>query len=61
VIKTLDGVLELYEKALKNEEVDSELVMQALVSLKSYDSPAKYPIATMLRQVYREIHQENSG
>jgi hypothetical protein len=61
VIKTLDGVLELYEKALKNEKVDSELVMQALVSLKSYDSPAKYPIATMLRQVYREIQQDNSG
>lgn len=60
VIKTLDGVLELYERALKNQEVDSDLVMQAIVSLKNYDSPAKYPIATMLRQVYRELQREPS-
>jgi MoxR-like ATPase len=61
VIKTLDGVLELYERSLNNEAVDPELVLEALVSLKSYDSPAKYPIATMLRQVYREISREISG
>jgi len=60
VIKTLDGVLELYERALKNQEVDSDLVVQAIVSLKNYDSPAKYPIATMLRQVYRELQREPS-
>jgi hypothetical protein len=60
MIKTLDGVLELYEQAMKNEAVDPGLVLEALVSLKSYDSPAKYPIATMLRQVYREIVRETS-
>lgn len=60
MIKTLDGVLELYERALRNEEVDPELVLEALTSLKNYDSPAKYPIATMLRQVYREIARETA-
>lgn len=60
MIKTLDGVLELYEKALRNQPVDPELILDALVSLKSYDSPAKYPIATMLRQVYREIGPADS-
>ncbi|MDY6794907.1 MAG: hypothetical protein SWK76_06465 [Actinomycetota bacterium] len=58
VIKTLDGVLELYEKAVQNEPVEPDLILQALVSLKNYDSPAKYPIATMLRQGYREVLQE---
>lgn len=55
MIQTLDGVLDLYERAVKNEDVNADLVLEALASLKNYDSPAKYPIATMLRQVYREI------
>jgi MoxR-like ATPase len=55
MIKTLDGVLELYESSLRNEAADPGLVLEALDSLKRYDSPAKYPIATMLRQVYLEI------
>jgi hypothetical protein len=55
MIKTLDGVLELYESSLRNETADPGLVLEALDSLKRYDSPAKYPIATMLRQVYLEI------
>jgi MoxR-like ATPase len=55
MVKTLDGVLELYEKAVKGEKVRPDLVLEALASLKSYDSPAKYPIATMLRQVYRDL------
>jgi len=55
MIKTLDGVLELYERSLRKESVKSGLVLEALDSLKRYDSPAKYPIATMLRQVYLEI------
>ncbi len=55
MIKTLDGVLELYERSLSNEPVDRHLVLEALESLKRYDSPAKYPIATMLRQVFFEI------
>lgn len=58
MIKTLDGVLELYEHAVRGEAVDAGLILEALESLKSYDSPAKYPIATMLRQVYREIARE---
>ncbi len=55
MIKTLDGVLDLYERSLDRQEVDPDLVLDALLSLKGYDSPAKYPIATMLRQVYSEI------
>ncbi len=58
MIKTLDGALELYESSLKNADVDPGLVLEALDSLKRYDSPAKYPIATMLRQVYLEIARE---
>jgi len=60
MIKTLDGVLELFERSLNNEAVDPELVLEALASLKSYDSPAKYPIATMLRQVYGEMSRNVS-
>ncbi len=58
VIKTLDGVLELYERSLRDEKVEPGLVIDALESLKRYDSPAKYPIATMLRQVYLEITRD---
>ncbi|MEJ5186807.1 MAG: hypothetical protein WHT46_06975, partial [Candidatus Geothermincolales bacterium] len=55
MIRTLDAVLDLYERAMKGQEVEAGLVLEALASLKNYDSPAKYPIATMLRQVYREL------
>jgi AAA lid domain len=61
MIKTLDGVLELYERSLRGDVVDKELVLEAMNSLKSYDSPAKYPIATMLRQVYGEMAGRVSG
>jgi len=55
MIKTLDGVLDLYQQSMQRVEVKPELILEALASLKGYDSPAKYPIATMLRQVYSEI------
>jgi MoxR-like ATPase len=55
MIRTLDAVLDLYERAMKGQGVEAGLVLEALGSLKNYDSPAKYPIATMLRQVYREL------
>ncbi|WP_287155556.1 hypothetical protein [Candidatus Solincola tengchongensis] len=61
MIKTLDAVLDLYERAVHGEKVDPEMVLEALQSLKSYDSPAKYPIATMLRQVYRELERQSAG
>jgi hypothetical protein len=55
MIKTLDGVLDLYQQSLNQESVKPDVILEALASLKGYDSAAKYPIATMLRQVYSEI------
>jgi hypothetical protein len=55
VIQALDAALELYERGMKGETVDRELLLAAIASLKGYDSPAKYPIATMLRQLYQEL------
>ncbi|OFW56874.1 MAG: hypothetical protein A2Y75_06840 [Candidatus Solincola sediminis] len=60
MIKTLDAVLDLYERSLSDRNVDPGLVIEALISLKGYDSPAKYPIATMLRQVYGEISRQTA-
>lgn len=57
MIKTLDATLELYERALKGEKVDKGLILDALNSLRKYDSTAKYPIATMLRQAYGDLEE----
>ncbi len=55
VVQALDASLQLYESGLGGETVNEELLLSAIASLKNYDSPAKYPIATMLRQAYQEL------
>lgn len=55
LVQALDAALDLYERGLAGEDVDPDLLLKAIASLKGYDSPAKYPVATMLRQVYQEL------
>jgi MoxR-like ATPase len=57
MIQTLDAALELYERGLRGEKVEEGLLLEAMASLKDYDSPAKYPIATMLRQIYLDLRE----